>query len=337
MITTRILGGPKEDNAALLEINNGQRIDTLLFDCGYPCPSYLRFGTIQSIDAVFFSHFHMDHISGFDAYFRCNFGRTTKPNVIWGPPDTARVMHHRFQAYTWNLIEGLEATWWIHEIHENEIKRFRCEASEAFSILHTEASTPLENGIIVDTPLYTIEALTMDHRLDCMAYIVREKPKENVDVSQLKALGIKPGPWIRSLKENSFAADDTIEANGKTITLATLREQLLVTTPGASVAYLTDFLLDEHAFEKLVPALQGCTQVICESQYRKDDAELAKANYHMTSEQVGKLAAAANIQELLLFHLSERYGKDEWPELLQEVREHFPNAHFPASWDLPTA
>jgi ribonuclease BN (tRNA processing enzyme) len=36
----------------------------------------------------------------------------------------------------------------------------------------------------------------------------------------------------------------------------------------------------------------------------------------------------------LLFHLSDRYTRNEWRELLAEVRSVFPSASFPSHWDL---
>ncbi|MEK6237422.1 MAG: hypothetical protein N2C14_22145 [Planctomycetales bacterium] len=74
-VAFEILGKPGRDNAALFRVNTGQSLSRLLFDCGEGCLSSLSVGEIQAIDDLFFSHFHMDHVCGFDSFSRHNFGR----------------------------------------------------------------------------------------------------------------------------------------------------------------------------------------------------------------------------------------------------------------------
>ena len=84
-IKANVLGAPGRDNSVYVEVDSGQSITRLLFDCGYGCIDSLAVSDIQSIDAVFFSHFHMDHISGFDALFRHNYNRDDQPFLCIGP------------------------------------------------------------------------------------------------------------------------------------------------------------------------------------------------------------------------------------------------------------
>src|SRR5262249_10927839 len=107
----QVLGGPCRDNALLVRIDSGQGVSRLLFDCGDGCLWDLPFGEVQAIDHLFFSHLHMDHIGGFDTFFRSPFGRTGKVNHVWGPPRTAEVLHHRFRGCLWNMRQGWEARW----------------------------------------------------------------------------------------------------------------------------------------------------------------------------------------------------------------------------------
>jgi ribonuclease Z len=100
------------------------------------------------------------------------------------------------------------------------------------------------------------------------------------------------------------------------------------------VAYLTDFILDEEALELLGGKLSGCDTIICESQYRHDDLELATRNYHMTSVLAARLAARANAKHLVLFHLSDRYSQQDWREMLREAQAVFPATTFASQWNL---
>ena len=329
-ITYDVLGAAGRDNALFVRIDSGQALDRLLFDCGESCLHSLSFAEIQSIDPVFFSHFHMDHIAGFDTFFRCNFGRAELPNRIFGPPGTGAILQHRFQGYTWNLHKEMKTSWLIHDITATAIEARRYELAEAFAIAHDEGSWP-RDGIVFETDNYTVEAMTMDHQTPSLAYVVREKPRLNVDVTRLKTLGLRPGPWLKQLKE-APASQQYLDVNGIQHPLDSLRKNLLVESAGDSIAYLTDFLMDEAAMTRLEQPLQGCKIMVCESQYRQADRELAQRNYHMTCTLAAELARRAKVGELVLFHLSDRYTPDVWQEMLQEARGIFPNTRFPESW-----
>jgi ribonuclease Z len=105
--------------------------------------------------------------------------------------------------------------------------------------------------------------------------------------------------------------------------------------PGESIAYLTDFCLENGQDEdELVSYLAGCKVLVCENNFRDVDSELAQKSYHMTSTDVGRLAARVQPENLVLFHVSDRYTADEWKEQLEEVRKHFADAIFPEKWKL---
>ncbi|HAL70955.1 MAG TPA: ribonuclease Z [Verrucomicrobiales bacterium] len=331
-ITFQVLGTAGGDNAMFVQVDSGQSVERLLFDCGEGCLSSLSFGEILSLDQVFFSHLHMDHIAGFDSFFRATFNRTSKPNQLWGPPDTARILQHRFQGFLWNLQEEMTGSWRVCEIHPEEIQSARFELPEAFATRHEDAPR-LRQRVIWEGTGVTVEAVTMEHRTPTLAYIIREKPRRNVDLTRLAALGLRPGSWMKTLKEASGSAT-TVMIEGSMHSLEDLRKKLIVETPGDTIAYLTDFLLDEAAMERLIPALQGCRVIVCEGQYRHSDLDLAKKNFHMTTVLSATLAQRAQVDELVLFHLSDRYGREEWLEMLAEAREIFPNTRFPAHWEL---
>ncbi len=331
-ITLRVLGDPGRDNALLLRVDSGDSINLLLFDCGDGCLSGLRLSEIQSIDHLFLSHLHMDHIGGFDSFFRCVFNRDSRENRIWGPPDTAGIMQHRFRGFMWNLHQGQPGTWRVTDIHDDSLHTYRFELSQAFSQCHDEGARDRREIILSDTN-FTVSALIMDHMIPSMAYIVKEKPRRNIDTRKLKELGLDTGPWLKKLKDEQ-EEDSRIEIDGKTYDMLRLREELLVETPGDSVAYLTDFMLDDKAPSRLAPALAGCKTVICEAQYRHDDLEIAERNYHMTTVQAAGLAREAAIDELILFHLSDRYKSSEWLEMLDEARSIFENTRFSDHWEI---
>lgn len=332
-IRFRVLGAAGGDNALLVEVDSGQSVERLLFDCGEGCLSGLSFADIQSLDHLFFSHLHMDHVGGFDSFFRGVFNRTAKPNRIWGPPETSRILQHRFQGFLWNLHEEMSAEWRVADIYPGQVRWARFELGEAFAAAHEEGAEAW-NRTLWSGAGAVVEAITMDHRTPSMAYGVREKPRRNIDTSRLASLGLKPGPWMKQLKEAPPDSSATVIIDGVARPVRELWDLLIVETPGDSVAYLSDFLLDEAAMERLAEVLRGCGAIICESQYRSTDADLAEKNHHMTSVQAAALAQRAGARELVLFHLSDRYRPAEWLEMLAEARRIFPNTSLPPHWNL---
>ena len=116
--------------------------------------------------------------------------------------------------------------------------------------------------------------------------------------------------------------------------LQSLQDELLVMTAGDSVAYLTDFGLDGPGLDRLATSLRGVTTLVCESQYRAADRELAQKNFHLTSVLAATLAKRAGVSRLVLFHLSDRYQPEEWRAMLAEARAVFPETSYPAHWGL---
>jgi ribonuclease Z len=332
-LTVQVLGDPGRDNAVLMHLDSGQSVTRLLFDCGDGCVSRLPVGTVQEIDHVFFSHFHMDHVAGFDAFFRCTYNRTAKPNRLWGPPGSADVLSHRFRGYLWNLHAGQTVPWFVHEIHDDRVRTTRFALDEAFARPHAEGERP-RGPAVLDAEDFTVEALTMNHGTPSLAYVVREAPRVNVDTAKLAALGLRPGPWLKRVRGPRAGAEETVAVEGVTYRVAELQDVLITVTPGESAAYLTDFLLDEAAQDRLTAALRGVTTVVCESQYRHADLDLARRNYHMTATLAAETAKRAGAGRLVLFHLSDRYTAAEWRAMLAEAQAVFPATSFPESWRL---
>jgi len=331
-LSFRVLGGFGQDNALYVTVDTGQRISRLMFDCGDGCPHALETGDLLAMDHLFFSHFHMDHISGFDLFFRVNFDRDEPPVSVWVPPGGTDILHHRFQGYQWNLVDSKQrGTWAVNEVSAEHIRTTRFHAREAFRTAHHQAERP-RSPVIVQGDGYTVEAYQLDHGCVSLGYVVRELPRLNVDTAKMAARGFLPGPWVKRLRGPAAQSGESVTINGAEHSLAMLQGELLVTTPGESVAYLTDFRMTEATTDYLANHLRGVTTVVCESQYRAVDVQLAEAAMHSTATEVAKFAARAGIGRLILFHVSPRYLPDGLSGLLAEARTVFPNTSFPDGW-----
>lgn len=327
MLRAQVLGRAGWDNALFVTADSGQGLTRLLFDCGGGTLDALPFGEVMQVDHLLFSHLHMDHVAGFDDFFRINFERTGKGNHIWGPPGTARIMAHRFRGYWWNHAPDIRGAWLVHEIHQDRIVSCRFEAHEAFEVLH-DAGTRPHTGVVLETPQVSVQAVPLQHQGVSLGYVLREPARVNVNTARLAHLGLRGGPWLAQLKSG---VQGELNVNGTMFDAGEL-QHLLEVEAGDSAAYFTDFLLSDAERERLAPILTGVNTLFMEAQYAPEDTELALKNHHTTVQQGATLARQAGVQELVLLHLSRRYDPADWARMLRAARGIFPAARFPEGW-----
>lgn len=232
------------------------------------------------------------------------------------------------------LIAGLPGEVQVTELNGETLWTSAFLTQEGFAVQHDRGEQAL-SGVIYSGNGFDVFACPRIHGTISMGHIVREHSRQNIDPARLKEVGLKPGSWLRTVKDESIADDELIEAGGSTLRVGDLRGWLTVIQPGNSIACLTDFLLENPAAEdRLVRMLDGCGTLVCENSYADADAELAPRNYHLTSSDVARLTNRVQPERLVLFHLSDRYPADGWREQLHEVRQHFPAAEFPESWPV---
>ena len=329
----QILGKPGQDNALFATIDSGQSLHRLLFDCGEGCLQALAATEVRGIDALFFSHFHMDHVAGFDSFLRANWDRGEMPVRVFGPPGTIEIIHHRLRGFIWNLSAATLGEWIVTEVGGHELRSTRLRSRDGFAAREDLAPLP-HIGPVHSDDHFEVAAVQLDHGTPSMGYFLREADRSNVTPERLAELALQPGPWIRQLKDQVGIGDGVeIEVGGRHFLAGELRAFLLEASHGDSIAYLTDFCLGSGEEEdRLVRFLEGCQTLVCESNYRNAEAELAASYHHMSSRGVANLAGRVQPERLVLFHLSDRYTADEWQQQLEEVRAIFPRAQFPAGW-----
>lgn len=333
-IEIQVLGTPGRDNAVFVKVDSGQSVSRLLFDCGHNCVDEIGISDISSLNALFISHFHMDHVCDFDSVFRFNFNREDgSPFLIAGPQETYRAISNRLRGLTWNLVSDAAGIVEVRELHDGTLRKTVYATRDQFEISCSDKTTPCD-GLIFETAKTTVEMIQLDHGCVSAGYLVREADRENVDVEKMKSLGLTPGAWLQNVKNKDSDPHDTVIINDTQHTIGQLRLDLVHKTPGDSFAYLTDFRAEGEQFAELTDFIRDVGVVVCENNYRDADEELATKHHHLTSCQVGKLAATANVGKLILFHLSDRYSKDDWKAQLDDVRTVFPNTHWPDNWAM---
>lgn len=330
-LTCQILGNPFEDNALFVRIEPGERIHRILFDCGEKCLDPLRPATIQAIDHLCFSHYHLDHVGGFDRFLRFNYNREQQPVRLWGPRNSREVLHHRLQGVTWDLLGDQPGEWIVSEVTDTDITVSQFFPREAFA--HSHSGEKLQSkGVLFTHQDYQVEARIMDHRVPTLAYRISEPQQYNIDGDALAKSQLHPGPWLEKVRDQSMSEGHQIQIGEATYSLGELREELLITHSGESVAYATDLLYNSSRIQSLVEMISGCDLFVCESTYASEDASLAAEHYHLTASQAAQIAANAKVSKLILIHISKRYMQQGKQKLLAEARKVFPETYFPVEW-----
>ncbi|MCF7804432.1 MAG: hypothetical protein K9N46_14650 [Candidatus Marinimicrobia bacterium] len=331
-INFRVLGEPFGDNALFAEVDSGEMRRHLLFDCGGGCLNAFRPSEIMVIDHLCFSHFHLDHIAGFDRFLRMNYNRESNPVRVWGPEGAADIIGHRLQGVSWDLIGDSPTVWRVTDIAADSLYPTEFYAREEFRRPHPMESKQFDSAII-DESSFTVHAVHLSHRTPSIAYYVEEPPRWNIDKNALDTLQLQPGEWLEEVKDFSRDDAEKIESGGKERTLGELREILLRKKEGATIAYVTDCVFEGESTEKLVRLIAGVDTLICESTYAAEDEELAAQNYHLTSKQAAEIARQSDAGQLVLIHMSERY-QDQGPEYLRDqASDIFENTVLPEAWE----
>jgi len=330
----QILGKPGYDNALFLQINSGGRFYRLLFDCGENVLETLDNSHVKNIDFLFLSHLHIDHISGFDYFFRRNYDRE-KPVQIFGPPQTIEIIHNRLRGFIWNWVDGSPGEWIINEISGNKLTTSKFLTKEAFAYKEN-TEKKLNSMIIFENEDFIIETVLLNHSIPSAAYRVSEKPYFNINEDALSNLDLPRGAWLERLRNLNYENGEVIELKNRKYSFNELKKILLYQKERDSITYLTDFVFDENAKTKAVELMRKCKIAVCECEYSNKDYEHAIKNFHLTAGQAADLTKKAEVEKLFLFHISDRYKiKDDYPQILQEARAIFPDTYFPAEWNLP--
>jgi ribonuclease Z len=323
----RLLNGVFGDPGLFVRVRWERR--ALLFDLGdltAQAPADLL-----KVTDVFVSHTHVDHFIGFDHLLRIALGRSRAIRVF-GPPGIVANVEGKLSGYTWNLVDGYALAFEVHEVwpEKRVVVRFPCGSR----FERVEASPPVPfTGVLVDDPLFRVEAVHLDHKIPCLAFALVERERINVDPEGLKRLGLAPGPWLTHLKRliRADAPDETTvrapcgpspRAPTREQSLGELKRQLVAVTKGQRLAYVTDALYSDENRQKIATLARNADILFCEAAYLDRDRDRAAARYHLTARQAGLLAREANVRELALFHFSPRY--QETPEALyREASEAF--------------
>lgn len=190
----------------------------------------------------------------------------------------------------------------------------------SLSISQTYLKYPLkvveiEEGIVFEDEQFSVEARLLDHGIMSYGYRVAEKDRPGTLLAdKLKEAGVQPGPIFKKIKD------------GETVTLEDGRviepnEFLGPAQKGRVVTILGDTRFCENA----IFLAKGADLLVHEATFAKGEDQLAFDYFHSTTHQAAEVAKQAEAKQLCLTHISSRYDRHAWRELVKEAAEIFPN------------
>jgi len=158
---------------------------------------------------------------------------------------------------------------------------------------------------------YEIQAFPVRHGTPAVGYALREYPRKGrFDVERARALGIPEGPLFGRLHRG-----ESVEVRGRTVHPS---EVVGEPRPGRLVVYTGD----TRPVESTVEAARGADLLIHEATFTEDEKDRAHETFHSTARGAADLAREAEVQRLILTHVSARYADNPAP-LLEEAVPRF--------------
>ncbi len=172
----------------------------------------------------------------------------------------------------------------------------------------------ISEGIIFEDEQFTVEARRLDHGIPSYGYRIVERDRPGTLLAdKLKEAGVQPGPIFRKIK------------NGETVTLEDGRviEPDKFLGPSQKGRIVT-ILGDTRYCENSRWLAQDADFLVHEATFAKGEEQLAFDYFHSTTRQAAEIAIQADCKRLCLTHISSRYDRQAWLELVGEAREVFP-------------
>ncbi|WP_160721516.1 ribonuclease Z [Bacillus sp. USDA818B3_A] len=173
----------------------------------------------------------------------------------------------------------------------------------------------IEDGMIFEDEQFTVEARLLEHGIPSYGYRIVEKDRPGTLLAdKLQEAGVKPGPIFRKIK------------NGETVVL----EDGRVIEPNdflgpSQKGRIVTILGDTRVCENSRRLAQEADFLIHEATFAKGEEQLAFDYFHSTTHQAAEIAKQAGCKHLCLTHISSRYDRQAWLELVEEAKEVFPN------------
>ena len=282
-------------NVSAMVLKPPQRSELWLFDCGEGTQHQFIKSNLKlsQIKKIFITHMHGDHIYGLPGLLASiGLAGSSSGIELFGPAPLK------------NFVDSC---------------LYNSSSRLAYSLkFHRVESSANNQEILFEDSDLEVKTAPLKHRIPSFAYRVNQKIRPGrFNLEKAKSYGISPGPVYAALQRG----EEVRLEDGR---ICSGREFCGPPRPGVSMVYCTDTVYTDSAIE----ISRKANLLIHESTYSQKETEMAYERGHSTATMAAQIAAKANVDQLILTHLSPRYtpGNQTCPDdLLNEAKAIFPN------------
>ena len=289
--TSASVPSAERNHPALLVEAAGKRV---LVDCGEGTQrQLLRSGAgFRRLDRILLTHGHLDHVLGIPGLFSTlQLRQTADEMIVHGGSGTLDIVSR--------MLAGL---WGAG----------RAPIPVAFA--------PLTAGEVIDAGEFTVGCFPVRHRdTDSFGFSFQSPARRHLSSDRLAALGVPDGP----VRGELAAGRPVVIADGRIIH----PEDVLGPPSGGRKLVVIG---DAETTDGLSTFVAGADLLVVEATFLDRDAQTARQFGHLSAAEAASLAAANNVRQLVLTHLSGRYQDDE---ILAEAVRIFPATKIAADFD----
>ncbi|MCK1383463.1 ribonuclease Z [Bradyrhizobium sp. 21] len=288
--TSASVPSAERNHPALLVEAAGKRI---LIDCGEGTQrQLLRSGAgFRRLDRILLTHGHFDHVLGIPGLFS-----------TLGLRQSADAMTVHAGPRTLDIVTRMLAGLW----------------GEGRAPIPVQF-VALTEGQVIDASDFTIDSFPIRHRdTDSFGFVFKTPARRHLLSDQLLALGVPDGPLRGELAAGRpvVIADRTIDP-----------EEVLGPPSGGRKLVVIG---DTETTDGLSRHVADADLLVIEATFLDRDAATARSYGHLTATEAASFAAANNVGQLVLNHMSGRYRDGE---ILAEATRIFPNTRIAADFD----
>lgn len=278
-------GSFKNPSSQVLDIRN----NLLLIDCGEGTQVALRRNKIKfsRIKHIFISHLHGDHFFGLMGVITTfSLLKRTAQLTVYGP-------------------KGLK-----------EIILLQLKITQGFTSypLRFVEITSKEPTVIYEDEKFVVTTIPLKHRIYTNGFFFEEKIGERkLDINACFNFEIDKAYYSKIKQGGDITLEDGRVIPNEKLTFEPAKPK--------SYAYCSD-----TAYKEVIATqIKGATALYHESTFLESHAHLCKPTGHSTAAQAAKIAAMAEVENLVLGHYSIRYA--DLNLFIKEAQPHFEKVH----------
>lgn len=277
----------KERNVSSLALTLLQELNSIwLFDCGESTQQQILRTPIKprKINKIFITHLHGDHLFGLPGLL--------SSRSFQGGDDLLTIYGPR------GIKEYVETSLKISGSHLTYPLKF----------------VELSEGKLFEDDTFKVYCKELHHGIPSYGFRIEEKDMiGELLVEKLKEKGIRPGPIYQKIKEQKTI----VLPNGESISRV---DFIGPDKKGRTISILGDTRHTENNTE----FVSGSDVLVHEATFNHENEHLAEQYFHSTTTQAASLAKASSVQKLVLTHISSRFQKQDYQELIHEAQSIFP-------------